>query len=114
MDKKIDKIVREYVETVAAKNQDFVTAYLFGSYAKGTQREESDIDVAIIFDPLRDEDKFDLRVNLMLLSSTFDTRIEPHPLSSEDFYSDNPFAAEIKKTGIEMGPRTSDLKQGIE
>lgn len=112
MDKKIDKIVREYVETVAAKNQDFVTAYLFGSYAKGTQREESDIDVAIIFDPLRDEDKFDLRVNLMLLSSTFDTRIEPHPLSSEDFYSDNPFAAEIKKNRHRNGATNFRFKAG--
>jgi uncharacterized protein len=58
----------------------------------------------LIIDNLDDQDKFDVQVKLLLLASEFDTRIEPHPISNEDFNSNNPFALEIKKTGIEIRP----------
>ena len=47
----------------------------------------------------------------MMLASQIDYRIEPHPFSKEEFYSDNPFAAEIKKTGIELSLKQT--KQNI-
>lgn len=75
---------------------------MFGSYAKNNQHAESDIDIALILDHLDDANKFDLQVQLMILASQFDTRIEPHPLSKQDFQSNNPFAVEIKSTGIEI------------
>ena len=102
MDKKTDKIIRQYIVTVANQTPGFLTAYLFGSYAKNNQRAESDIDIALIIDNLKDSDKFDIQVQLMLLASRFDSRIEPHPLSKQDLISDNPFVHEIKKTGIEI------------
>jgi uncharacterized protein len=102
MDKKTDNIIRQYISTVANQTPGFVTAYLFGSFAKNNQRPESDIDIALIIDNLKDSDKFDIQVQLMLLASKFDSRIEPHPLSKQDLISDNPFVHEIKKTGIEI------------
>jgi uncharacterized protein len=102
MDKKIDNIIRQYIASVASQTPGFVTAYLFGSFAKNNQRPESDIDIALIIDNLKDTDKFDIQVQLMLLASKFDSRIEPHPLSKQDLISDNPFVHEIKKTGIEI------------
>ena len=33
-------------------------------------------------------------------------RIEPHPISNNDFTPNNPFVAEILKTGIEIEPQT--------
>jgi uncharacterized protein len=56
----------------------------------------------LIIDDLDDLEKFDLQVQLMLLASDFDSRIEPHPISKLDFYADNPFVSEIKKNGIEI------------
>jgi predicted nucleotidyltransferase len=106
MDKRTDKSVKDFITSIASQNSNLVTAYLFGSYAKGKQKDDSDIDLALIIDHLNDDEKFDLQVQLMLQASEFDIRIEPHPLSSEDFYSNNPFAAEIKRTGIEIKPRT--------
>jgi uncharacterized protein len=103
MDKKTDTIIRQYISTVADQIPGFVTAYLFGSFAKKNQRPESDIDIALIIDNLKDSDKFDIQVQLMLLASKFDSRIEPHPLSKLDLISGNPFVHEIKKTGIEIG-----------
>ena len=102
MDQKTDNIIRLFISTVADQTPGFVTAYLFGSYAKNNQRLESDIDIALIIDNLKDSDKFDIQVQLMLLASKFDSRIEPHPLSRQDLISDSPFVHEIKKTGIEI------------
>jgi hypothetical protein len=49
-----------------------------------------------------DDEKFDLQVELVLLASQFDFRIEPHPISNEDFNSNTPLSSEIKRTGIEV------------
>jgi len=43
-----------------------------------------------------------LQVKLILLASKFDTKIEPHPISKNDFNSSNPFIAEIKRNSIEI------------
>lgn len=102
MDKRTDKNINDFILAVANRTPNYVTAYLFGSYAKGTQTEDSDIDLALVIDKLHDDKRFDLQIQLMLLASEFDLRIEPHPISSEDFDSWSPFAAEIKKTGIEI------------
>ena len=102
MDKGTDRSIRNCIDSVASKTPGFVTAYLFGSYAKNKQTPDSDIDIALFIDNLKDSDKFDVQVQLMLLAAQFDSRIEPHPLSKQDLFSDNPFVYEIKKTGIEI------------
>jgi len=104
MDNGINKIIEEYVSAVAKQTPGLIKAYVFGSFAKNIQGADSDIDIALIIDGLNDDDRFDLQVQLILLASNYDSRIEPHPLSNEGFNSDNPFAAEIKKTGIEIKP----------
>ncbi len=77
-------------------------AYLFGSYAKGLSNADSDIDIALVFKSIDDSERFDIQIQLMLLASEIDTRIEPHPTSFVDFQLGNPFALEIKRTGIEI------------
>ena len=102
MDKRTNKIINDYVAAVAKEKCGLLKAYLFGSYARETNNPSSDIDIALVIDNLRNDDKFDLQVQLMLLASKFDTRIEPHPVSKEDFDSSNPFIAEIKKNCVEI------------
>lgn len=75
-------------------------AYLFGSFAKGNEKEESDIDVAIILNNM--PDFFAAQKQLMRLRRKVDLRIEPHPISAKDFNNMNPFAYEIQQTGIEI------------
>ncbi len=99
MDKKTNSIIKQFIISVANHTPGFVNAYLFGSYAKTIQKPESDIDIALVIDNLKDSDKFDIQVQLMLLASKFDSRIEPHPISQQDLSSGNPFANEIIKTG---------------
>ena len=101
---KTNRRISDYVSTVAKQNSRFVKAYLFGSYAINKEKVDSDIDLAFIINNLNDERRFDLQVKLMLLASEFDIRIEPHPISNEDFNYNNPFAVEIMKNGIEVTP----------
>ena len=102
MDKNIDIAIARYIQLIKEKYSDIESAYLFGSYAKGKSTDDSDIDLALIFTQLDDSRRFEMQVQLMLLAAQIDSRIEPHPISHEDFNSGNPFVIEIKKTGIEV------------
>jgi len=74
--------------------------YLFGSHAKGTSHEDSDIDMAIIFESL--SDVFDTQVELLKLRRQFDIRIEPHPFIESNFNLSHPLAKEILNNGVEI------------
>jgi uncharacterized protein len=102
MDKNIDTAIVRYLNLIKKKFPDIESVYLFGSYAKGKSTDDSDIDVALIFTNLDDSKRFDIQVQLMLLAAQIDSRIEPHPISHDDFNSGNPFVVEIKRTGIEV------------
>ena len=86
--------------TKVGKRYGIKSAYLFGSYAKGTDNKDSDIDVAIILDS--DANTFDLMLELMMLTQNIDLRIEPHPIKENDFEEGNPFVEEIKTTGFKV------------
>ena len=92
-------IVKRYVAAVSEKF-DIEAVYLFGSYAKGTNHENSDIDIAIVVKS--EVNSFDLMVEMMFLTQYIDLRIEPHPIKLEDFESGNPFVDEIKNTGLKV------------
>jgi len=75
-------------------------AYLFGSYAKGNEHEESDIDIALVLSNM--SDFFETQMQLMRIRRNIDLRIEPHPIIETEFNDTNPFALEIQSTGIEL------------
>jgi predicted nucleotidyltransferase len=101
MDKdEVIRIAREYFRYLQTKKFKISDVWLFGSYAKGTNRLESDIDLALIFNELQDE--IELQIDLMKLRRKFDLRIEPHPFSLKDLEEKNPMLIEIMKTGISI------------
>lgn len=102
MDKITINSINKFVSEAIKANPNIINAFLFGSFAKNQEQADSDIDIAFIVENLLDDARFDLQVQLLLLASKYDTRIEPHPLSKEDFISNNPFVLEIKKTGLEI------------
>ena len=102
MDSGINRILESYLKLIRQKYVGIEKAILFGSYARGKSNIDSDIDLALIFKHLDDSERFDIQVQLMLLASEIDSRIEPHPVSYNDFNSGNPFSVEIRKTGIEI------------
>jgi len=77
----------------------FENVYLFGSYAKGTNKEDSDIDIAIVVNHI-DGDYFSVNPLLWKLRRQIDDRIEPFLIEKE--FDEADFLAEIKKFGIEI------------
>lgn len=69
---------------------------LYGSYAKGTAREDSDIDIAVIFDTLG-EDFLEKSHQLFKLRRGIDSRIEPVLIELDNDKSG--FCEDILKTG---------------
>ncbi|MCF8348685.1 MAG: nucleotidyltransferase domain-containing protein [Bacteroidales bacterium] len=93
------KIAKRYIDSISDRFQ-VERAILFGSFAKGTNHPDSDIDIAIVFKTV--DDIIDLQIELMQLRSDDDLLIEPHPFKVSDFYISNPLVAEIEKNGIEI------------
>jgi len=92
--------IEKYIKEIS-KYYKIDSIILFGSYAKGTNTEDSDIDIAIISSDIKD--KFDDMAKLMRLRREIDLRIEPHPIKTEEFReNETPFIDEIIKTGIEL------------
>ena len=101
INKAIANIVDRYI-AIVKENYDVVAIILFGSYAKGTEHKDSDIDIAVITDDIK-TDIFDEEVKMTLLRRKIDSRIEPHIISVSDYENDEtPFVVEVKNTGIKV------------
>lgn len=100
IEKSIMESIQKYIEKIS-QYYKIEAIILFGSYAKGTENEESDIDIAVVSSDFNDiiEDG----AKLIGLTWKIDTRIEPHPISTEDYTSvSNPFVQEVMNTGIKV------------
>jgi len=88
--------VRKYAERV---RRDFNVnkVILFGSHAKGTAREDSDIDVAVVFESI-DGDYLDVITRLTRIRRDIEHRIEPVAL--EELNDQSGFLKEITKSGV--------------
>ena len=100
IDSRIMESIKKYIEKIS-QYYKIEAIILFGSYAKGTENEDSDIDIAIISSDFKDliEDG----AKLIGLTWKIDTRIEPHPITTEDYKKiSNPFIREVVDTGIKV------------
>jgi predicted nucleotidyltransferase len=101
MDKRKDIINKVKNYSTLVKQSDFPMqidkVYLFGSYAKGKPRKDSDIDVAFVVNDWAGE-YFDVIPPIWKLTQEVDLRIEPHVIVPKEDYAG--FLNEIEKTGI--------------
>ncbi|MCH6198425.1 nucleotidyltransferase domain-containing protein [Aquiflexum sp. LQ15W] len=97
--KEIINIVKEFAIKVLESHSD-ARFFLFGSFAKGSQIEESDIDIAVILNDF--PNTREKQVELMKIRRTIDSRIEPHPFREKEFVESNPLANEVLKFGLEI------------
>ena len=95
------ELVKKYVEELRSHDIQVKEAILFGSYARGTVKEESDIDVALISDAFTG-DRFEDRRKIVPFRRKIDSRIEPMPFRPEGFAEGGNLVDEIKKTGIKI------------
>ena len=103
MDKREDivTIAQKYFEMVKAANlpMQIDKAYLFGSFAKGSPHEDSDIDIAFVVNDWKGGYQ-ETVLPVWNLKYDIDSRIEPHFIVPEEDYAD--FLPEIQKTGVEL------------
>lgn len=95
----IIQLLRQYLCALEREHIPVLKAYLFGSYAQGTPKEESDIDVAIISTAFVG-DRYEDRRRIVPLRRKIDGRIEPIPFRPEDFERGGILADTIKTTGV--------------
>jgi predicted nucleotidyltransferase len=88
--------VKKYADRVR-RDFNVKKVILFGSYAKGTAREDSDIDVAVVFERI-DGDYLDVITRLSRIRRDVEHRIEPVAL--EELNDRSGFLKEITKSGV--------------
>lgn len=91
------KIAIQYLKRLKENNINFSDAWLFGSYAKGLQQANSDIDLAIVLDDK--EKSFDTEVKLMIIRKGEETLIEPHAFTKDEFDATLPIVNQIINNG---------------
>ena len=100
--KEIKKIVQQYRLKVKNAGIPIEKMIIFGSYARGNARKDSDIDICVV-SPELGKDEIAEASKLNFLRWKLDNRIEAHPVSSKDFKSTaTPFISEVKKYGVEV------------
>ena len=100
MDKnKAIKIAERYL-AIVDKKYPIEQALLFGSFAKGTNHKDSDIDLAIFFSTT--DDVIEMQAELLKMRRDNELLIEPHPFRIIDFKPSNPVAAGILKNEVEI------------
>jgi predicted nucleotidyltransferase len=80
----VEIIVSKYINALKSRNIRVEKAILFGSYAKGNEGKDSDIDIAII-SPDFGHDYLEEAVMLKEVSEDVDLDISPRPYSLEEY-----------------------------
>jgi len=98
--KDLSNLINELLNSIKSEI-NIKGVYLFGSYAKGNANEYSDIDLALVSDDFEGSRFYDKkRINKYLIKTTTDFQI--HPFKTKEFTDDNPFVAEILRTGVRI------------
>lgn len=75
---------------------------LFGSYAKGTNREDSDIDLAIVSSDFSEETCIATMELLLSKANALEADIQTIPFTIEEYNNLKGIIEEVLKTGIEL------------
>ena len=95
-------IVYNYAQEILAKGVPLRKVILYGSFAKNTQHEWSDIDVALVADEFSGISFIDKDLFPYIGIKKPYIRIESKTYNSNYFEQSDPFIEEIKNTGIEI------------
>lgn len=101
--KEVITLIRKFLKRLFQEGIPIEKAFLYGSYARGEQDEESDIDVMLVSEVY---DKNDDRTvgKTWRISMSIDTRIEPYTVGKQRFLTDefSPLLQIVKEEGLEI------------
>jgi len=97
----IKDTIQRYVRALRTHNIPVQQVVLFGSYAKGTYDQWSDIDLAVVSDIFEGSRMLD-RDKIRAITLSVSSLLEVLPYKPDDFTADDPFVKEILETGIQI------------
>lgn len=93
--------VKNYADEVR-RQMPVDKVYLFGSYAKGTADELSDVDIAFFIRDFNGLTRFEIGMELLRLTHHYKAYLEPLVFPSSEISGNNPLINEIIITGQEL------------
>jgi predicted nucleotidyltransferase len=102
VDRSVLELVRRYLDRVADAGIPVVAGVVFGSFARGEQGPDSDIDLLVLSPSFDDGVDFDAANELCRLTRGVDSRIEPHAVGVREFEDDeaSPLIGIARQEGI--------------
>jgi len=97
------RLIKEFVNALKQEGITIDRVILYGSYARGHARPDSDIDVAVISKDFG-KDRVEEGMALFRIAGKIDPRLEPVPLSTKMYEKDTwiPLIYEIREEGKEL------------
>lgn len=98
--KKLISLIKELNEVLLNKYSDYKGLYLYGSQAKGTANEQSDIDIVALFNEVNFEKEFELSGIICDLMYKYSIYIDMHSYTSETLEQNPYYYDEVVNKGI--------------
>ncbi|GHU42806.1 hypothetical protein FACS1894190_12570 [Spirochaetia bacterium] len=101
--KTVYSIVQRYIKDVKEK-MPIDKVYLYGSYAKGNPRDDSDVDLCFFSNDFETRRDWDVLTELFYIKTKYDHEllIEPNAFPTSEIENGNPFVEEVLRTGREI------------
>ncbi len=97
----ISEIIKELNSRIKAKSPDFKGSYLYGSRARGDYREDSDVDIVLLFDKeLTRDEKMDIYDILCDLDYEYNLIFMGLPYTQKQLEKNQIFHNEVVNKGI--------------
>jgi len=100
---KVIRVIKEFINALKQEGITIDRIVLYGSYARGHVRPDSDIDVAVISKDFG-KDRVEEGMTLFRIAGKIDPHLEPVPFSTEMYENDTwiPLIYEIREKGVEL------------
>jgi predicted nucleotidyltransferase len=100
--KTVNQTIENYVSDVC-KVMNIDKVYLYGSYAKGTYNEYSDVDICFFSSDFEKQREVDVLTRLLNIARPYrGIDIEPQAFPTSEISKGNPFVREVINTGREI------------
>lgn len=101
--KEIITLIRDFVKRLSQEGIPVDKAFLYGSYARGEENEESDIDIMLVSEIFDGNDDQTIG-KTWRISRSVDVRLEPYTVGRKRFLNDqySPLLQLVKKEGLEV------------
>jgi len=96
----ISEVIKELNSRIKEKYSDFKGSYLYGSRARGDYREDSDVDIVVLFEEMNADKEMELHGICVDLDYKYDIVISLQPYTKEKLERNYVYHDEVVNKGI--------------